>query len=119
MAEAIGGFAGRPWESAFGEHPKGEQPVTYPVTFEADYFERRSRLTTFFRIILAIPLVILLLIYALLASIALLIAWFAIVLTARYPRGLYDFVAGYTRFLARSTAYVVLLSDPYPPLGLS
>ncbi len=32
--------------------------MPYPVTFEADYVEHRSRLTTFFRLILAIPLVI-------------------------------------------------------------
>ena len=45
------------------------------------------------------------------------IAWFAIVFTARYPVGLYDFVAGYLRFLTRFTAYAALLCDPYPPFG--
>jgi hypothetical protein len=91
--------------------------MSYPVTFEADYVERRNRLTAFFRLILAIPVAIWLALYALLAGIAILIAWFAIVFTARYPRGLYDFVAGYTRFLTRVTAYVSLLGDPYPPFG--
>jgi hypothetical protein len=91
--------------------------VPYPVTFEVDYVQRRSRLTAFFRLILAIPLAIWLYVYALVASIALVIAWLAIVLTARYPKGLYGFVAGYTRFLARFTAYIALLCDPYPPFG--
>jgi hypothetical protein len=91
--------------------------VPYPVTFEVDYVQRRSRLTAFFRLILAIPLAIWLYVYALVASIALVIAWLAIVLTAHYPKGLYGFVAGYTRFLARFTAYVALLCDPYPPFG--
>jgi hypothetical protein len=91
--------------------------MAYPVIFEVDYVERRSRLTAFFRLILAIPLAIWLYIYALVATIALVIAWLAIVFTARYPKGLYDFLAGYTRFLARFTAYVVLLCDPYPPFG--
>jgi hypothetical protein len=91
--------------------------VSYPVTFEADYVERRNRLTAFFRLILAIPLAIWLSLYAILAGIAILIAWFAIVFTARYPRGLYDFVAGYTRFLTRVTAYASLLCDPYPTFG--
>ena len=45
------------------------------------------------------------------------IAWFAIVITGRYPKGLYDFVAGFTRFLTRVTAYAALLCDPYPPFG--
>jgi Domain of unknown function (DUF4389) len=91
--------------------------VSYPVTFEADFVESRNRLTTFFRLILAIPLAIWLYVYAIVAAVAILIAWFAIVITGRYPEGLYDFVAGYTRFLARFTAYTVLLCDPYPSFG--
>jgi uncharacterized protein DUF4389 len=91
--------------------------VSYPVTFEADYVERRSRLTAFFRLILAIPLMIWLYVYALLAYIAIVIAWFAILITGTYPQGLYGFVAGFTRFLARFTAYTALLCDPYPSFG--
>jgi hypothetical protein len=91
--------------------------VSYPVTFEVDYVERRSRLTAFFRLLLAIPIGIWLYLYAIIASIAVLIAWLVIVVTGRYPRGLYDFVAGYTRVVARGTAYVSLLCDPYPPFG--
>jgi hypothetical protein len=91
--------------------------VSYPVTFEADYVERRSRLSTFFRLILTIPLVIWLYFYAIAAGFALLFAWFAIVFTGHYPRGLYDFIAGYTRFITRVTAYGALLCDPYPSFG--
>jgi hypothetical protein len=91
--------------------------VSYPVTFEADYVERRSRLTAFFRLLLAIPLGIWLYFYGLVAAVALVIAWFAIVLSARYPKGLYDFVAGFTRAVTRITAYSALLCDPYPPFG--
>jgi len=91
--------------------------MSYPVIFEADYVERRNRLSTFFRLILAIPLVIWLYFYGIVAYIALVIAWFAIVITGHYPRGLYDFVAGYTRFLTRVTAYGALLCDPYPSFG--
>ena len=91
--------------------------MSYPVTFEADYVDRRSRLTAFFRLILAIPLAIWLYVYAILAYIAVVIAWFAILITGTYPQGLYDFVAGFTRFLARFTAYTVLLCDPYPSFG--
>lgn len=91
--------------------------MSYPVTFRAEYVESRSRLTAFFRLILVIPVAIWLYIYAIAASIAIVIAWFAIVFTARYPQGLYDFVAGYTRFLTRVTAYAALLCDPYPAFG--
>jgi hypothetical protein len=91
--------------------------MPYPVTFEADYVDERSRLTAFFRLLLAIPLAIWLYVYAIVASIAVVIAWFAIVITGRYPQGLYDFVAGFTRFLTRFTAYTALLCDPYPSFG--
>ncbi len=91
--------------------------MSYPVTFEADYVERRNRLTAFFRLILAIPLAIWLYIYEIAALVVIVIAWFAIVITGRYPQGLYDFVAGFTRFLARFTAYAALLCDPYPSFG--
>jgi len=98
-------------------YQRGAQLVSYPVTFEADYVERRSRLTVFFRLILAIPLFIWLWIYQIVAAIAVVIAWFAIVITAHYPPGLYDFVAGFTRFFARVNAYAWLLCDPYPPFS--
>jgi hypothetical protein len=90
-------------------------PAGYPATFDADYVEQRNRLTTFFRLILAIPAVIVVALYGLAAGIAALIAWFAIVFTARYPAGLYEFVSGYNRSLARVTAYAALVCDPYPP----
>ena len=91
--------------------------MSYPATFEADYVEQRNRLTTFFRLILAIPLVIWLYVYGIIATIAVIVAWFVIVFTASYPTALYEFVSGFNRFLARATAYLALLSDPYPPFG--
>ena len=91
--------------------------MSYPVSFEADYVERRNRLTTFFRLILVIPVAIVLYVFGIVAFFAVVIAWFAIVITGRYPAGLYDFVAGFTRFLARVTAYGALLCDPYPPFS--
>jgi hypothetical protein len=91
--------------------------VPYPATFEADYVERRNRLTAFFRLILALPAAIVLYVYGIIAALAIVIAWFAIVISGRYPKGLYEFVAGFTRSLARVTAYGLLLADAYPPFG--
>jgi len=91
--------------------------VTYPVAFEVDYSDSRSRLSAFFRLILAIPLAIWLYVYGILATIVVVIVWFAIVITGRYPAGMYEFVSGFVRFFARVTAYIALLCDPYPSFG--
>jgi Domain of unknown function (DUF4389) len=91
--------------------------LPYPVTFEVDYFQRRSRLTAFFRVVLAIPAAVFAFIYGIAAFFATVVAWFSIVLTGHYPSSLYHFVAGFTRVGARYTAYVTLLCDPYPPFS--
>jgi hypothetical protein len=91
--------------------------VSYPVTFEVDYSEQRNRLTAFFRLLLVIPVAIVLYVFGIVASFAIVFAWFAIVITGRYPKGLYDFVADFNRFVARVTAYALLLTDAYPPFS--
>jgi len=91
---------------------------TYPVTFEADYVEQRSRLTTFFRLLLAIPHFIVLTIAGIGAFFAVVIAWFALLFTGKWPQGLYDFTAGVMRYYTRVTAYTWLLADPYPAFSL-
>jgi Domain of unknown function (DUF4389) len=94
-----------------------EAPVAYPVTFQADYVEKRSRLTTFFRLVLVIPHVIVLAFYAIAAGVVVIIAWFALVFTGRWPRGMYDFVAGFFRYGTAVHGYFYLLTDEYPPFG--
>jgi hypothetical protein len=91
--------------------------VPYPVTFEADYVEKRSRLTTFFRLILAIPHFIVLYLWSIAAYIVVILAWFAIVFTGRWPRGFYDFCAAYWRYSTAVVGYAALLTDEYPPFG--
>jgi hypothetical protein len=91
--------------------------VSYPITFEADYVEERNRLTAFFRLLLAIPLAIWAYVYAIVATIVVVIAWFAIIFTGGYPESLYKFVADYLRFVTRVTGYAALLCDPYPSFG--
>ena len=91
--------------------------MPYPVTFKADYVEKRSRLTTFFRLLLAIPHLIVVFFYLLAAEIVVIIAWFALLFTGRYPQGMYDFVAGALRYGTRVCGYVYLLSDEYPPFS--
>ena len=78
---------------------------------------KHNRLTTFFRYLLAIPLLIVNYVYAIIAYIAVVIAWFAIVITGRYPAGLYGVAAGYLRFSTRVVAYMMLAVDAYPPFS--
>jgi hypothetical protein len=47
------------------------------------------------------------------------IAWFAILFTGRYPKGLYDFVAGWLRWYARTAAYWMSLTDVFPAFSFS
>jgi hypothetical protein len=91
--------------------------VPYPVTFEADYVEKRSRLTTFFRLILVIPHLIVLYLWSIAVYVVVILSWFAIVFTARWPRGFYDFCAAYWRYSTAVIGYAALLTDEYPPFG--
>jgi hypothetical protein len=89
-------------------------PIAYSAAYEG---EDRNRLTTFFRLIVAIPWFVVLCFYAIGALFATIFAWFALVFTGRYPQGLYDFNAGFLRMSSRVSAFTVLLTDEIPPFG--
>jgi hypothetical protein len=90
----------------------------YPVSYEADNpGEGRNRLTTFFRSIVVIPWAIVAGLYGFAASFAVVIAWFALVFTGRYPQGIYDFVSGYVRMISRVNAFHFLATDEWPPFN--
>lgn len=90
----------------------------YPISYEADpALEGRNRLTSFFRYIVAIPWLIVAYVYGLVAEIAAIIAWFAIVFTGKYPEGLYNFTTGYLRMSSRTNSFMYLLTDEFPPFG--
>jgi hypothetical protein len=69
--------------------------------------------------LLAIPHYIVLAVLALGAIVAVFIAWFAILITGRYPRPLFDYVVGVGRWALRVQAYTsLLITDRYPPFSL-
>ena len=69
--------------------------------------------------LLAIPHYIVLVFLGLAAILCVVFAWFAILFTGRYPRGLFEFVEGVLRWSNRVTGYAfVLVTDEYPPFRL-
>ena len=102
----------------------------------------RNRLTTGFRVVLALPHILLVGaplalplswswgseagprvewagggVLGTVAAVCALIAWFAILATGHYPEGLRSLVTLYLRWRVRAAAYTSLLSDEYPPFG--
>jgi hypothetical protein len=70
--------------------------------------------------LLAIPHYIVLFFLTIASVVAVVIAWFAILFTGRYPRGLFDFVEGTFRWGQRVLGYAFLLvTDDYPPFRLA
>jgi hypothetical protein len=103
----------------------GEMPSTYPVHFDIQRPASQSRLTnfplgigTFIRFILLIPHLIILYFLQLVGSIVYFIGTFAILFTGRYPRGLFSFYVGYTRWTSNVYGYMASLYDKYPPFSM-
>lgn len=91
------------------------------VHLEVDYPEAAelNRWLPLVKWLLAIPHYIVLAVLGIVAVLATIVAWFAILITGNYPRGLFDFVVGVGRWSARVWAYAFLLvTDDYPPFSL-
>lgn len=93
------------------------------VHLDLDYPDVRRDLNRWMPLVkwlLVLPHVIVLAFLAIGAVVAVVIAWFAILFTGRFPRGLFDYVVGVGRWALRVTAYAsLLLTDRYPPFRLS
>ncbi len=89
-----------------------EQPPIRLVVHDDDL--TRNRLTVFFRLFLAIPHFIWLMLWGLAASVVAFVLWLAILISAEAPEILHDFVAGYVRYATHLSAYLFLAANPYP-----
>ena len=96
--------------------PLGDAPYPSSVTI-VDPERARDRLSVGLRIVLAIPHFIVLVFLMTAFWMTTIAAWIAIVISGRYPKGLYEFGVGALQWLVRVEAYLLLLIDEYPPFS--
>jgi hypothetical protein len=102
------------------EPPAGPPPHQHPIRLVVTDDLQRSRLTVFFRFLLAIPHFFWISLIGVVVAILVFVNWFILLVTAQTPKGIHDFVAGYVRYTAHLEAYLFLAANPYPsfwPLG--
>lgn len=90
----------------------------YPVQFDVEYPPSLSRLLIFVKWLLAIPHAIVLYFLQIASAVLLIVVFFAVLITGKYPEGLFKFNLGVMRWGANVNAYVWLLRDEYPPFSL-
>ncbi len=96
----------------------------YPIKFNVDYPERLSRAILILRlffgwIYVGIPHGLCLAGLGVAVFFVQIIAFFAVLFTGKYPRGMFDFVIGYWRWWNRVNGYTSFLTDKYPPFNLN
>lgn len=102
------------------EYPSTEDRQALDLRIPYPDAHALSRWLPLVKWLLAIPHVIVLAVLSVGVVIAVIIAWFAILLTGRCPRGIHDFLVGYLRWSARVYCYALLLTtDRYPPFRLA
>ena len=90
------------------------------VHLDVEYPENLNRFLPLVKWLLAIPHYIVLIVLGIISLVVTIIAWFAILFTGRFPRSLFDFNLGVSRWGARVSAYAFeLMTDRYPPFRLS
>lgn len=95
-----------------------EHETPFVPVLTAEYAERRSRLTVAFRLILAIPHLILLYFGLLISIVLAVVGWGAAVILGRLPGPIANFLSQFVGYSTRVTAYVWFLTDLYPPFNL-
>ena len=94
---------------AFGSNTKSE-----PVTYSFEFVKKASRLSTLFRFLLAIPAFFVLIFLSIGAGFLTIFIWFALMITGRFPKGMFSYILKHRRFSARLSAYLMNMTDQYP-----
>lgn len=85
-----------------------------PIQLDVGDDLERSRLTVFFRLLLVIPHLIWLILWAIVAYLAVIVNWFATLVNGVSPDSLHRFLAAYVRYQNHVYAYLFLIADPFP-----
>ena len=105
-------------ESAFptppAQAPPGDGGSPYPTRFKVDYPEHLSRWKTGFRVILILPVFLFLFLIAAIGYSAMSVGWITVFFRRSYPPWVMAAHTGFLGFLARTSAYLTLLTDQYP-----
>jgi uncharacterized protein DUF4389 len=91
--------------------------LRHPIRLVVTDDLRRNRLTVFFRLILAIPHLIWVTLWGIVAALAAIANWFATLVNGQSPEGLHNFIATWLRYQTHVYSYVLLLADPFPGFG--
>jgi hypothetical protein len=94
--------------------PLAAMPQQHPIQLEVTDDLRRTRLTAFFRLLLAIPHFVWLALLGIVVVVAEIGNWFATLIQGRSPDALHGFLAAYLRYTTHVSAYTFLIADPYP-----
>jgi hypothetical protein len=90
----------------------------YPVQVDAERQDEYNRFLPLVKWLLAIPHYLVLFFLFIGVLFAKIVAFFAVLFTGRYPEGIFTFVTGVLRWSWNVQAYVLLLTDKYPPFAL-
>ena len=92
-----------------------ERPPLHPVHLVGDADDLRfSRVTVFFRLPLAIPHLVWLALWTVVAILAAIVTWFATLFTGTPPAGLHRFLSRYVRYSLHVNAFIYLAANPFP-----
>jgi hypothetical protein len=94
--------------------PAAAFAARHPVRLRITDDLQRTRLTSFFRLLLALPHLIWAALLAIVVILAAIGNWFATLVQGRSPAGLHTFLAGYLRYTTHVSAYLYLIADPFP-----
>jgi hypothetical protein len=101
-------------DAAPGPPPTQEPRPDHPVRLAVHNDLRRSRLTVFFRLLLALPHLVWFLLWTVVALFAVIAAWFAAVVRGTVPLALHRFLGAYVRYGVHLGAFVYLVANPFP-----